>query len=81
MGEFHLIQPEPLAARDDGADAHGVPVGAHREKLRRGYLVFLRAMPYGRLMREVNQGALLIAGGWGASQVAVMLFRDLTATR
>jgi hypothetical protein len=81
MCEVHLIQPATFAARDDGAAAHRVPVGAHREKPQRGYRVALRAMPYGRVMHEVHMGASLLAAGWGAAYVAVMLVEDLIASR
>jgi hypothetical protein len=81
MCEVHLIQPEPFAAREDDAAAHGAPVEARRETPQRGHLVFLRAMPYGRVMHEVHLAAALLAAGWGAAYVAVMLVRDLVASR
>jgi hypothetical protein len=81
MGEVHPIQFEPLAARDDGAAAQRAPVGAHREKRKRGHRVFLRSMLYGRAMDEVHRGASLLAAGGSAAAVAVMLVGDLIARR
>jgi hypothetical protein len=50
-------------------------------KPKRGYRVILRAMLYGRAMDEVHLAAALLAAGWGAAYVAVMLVRDLIASR
>ena len=50
-------------------------------KPQRSYRVLLRAMPYGRVMHEAQLGAALLAAGWGAASVAMMLVRDLIASR
>lgn len=81
MGHTHPIQPDPLAASGARAEVHSVPVHGHREKRKRGHRGFLRAIPYGRVMQEINKSASLIATCWAATQVVLLLFRHLTAAR